>query len=247
MKTTEFPKPPVVEAVVDIRFRPGRETSVQEIEQLCASLGDRYPRRSPRQAFAAGLQLSPGRVALGEARHDVVGCVAWNDATARAVQLGMGIFSFHKFRPYEGWEAFCEEALALWSWAAEELRPTTIERIGVRYINSLTVPSPVGDLGRYLRTFPRIGDELPQVMSTFFMRAVLPDEQTGCIAVLTLGLDEPTVSIDTVSLFLDIDVYRQGPVEADLDVVRRELVPLRELRSRAFFGSITEEMRRLFS
>ena len=63
--------------------------------------------------------------------------------------------SVHMLRPYKGWETFrpqIQQALDAYSRIAE---PEGITRIGLRYINKITIKEPHNDLSPYFSIPPR--------------------------------------------------------------------------------------------
>ncbi len=59
-------------------------------------------------------------------------------------------------RPYLDFDDLRRDALDLWRVYVEILNPARIQRVAVRYINHLGLPTPVTDLARYLTAPPAL-------------------------------------------------------------------------------------------
>ena len=70
--------------------------------------------------------------------------------------------------------------------------------MALRYINRINIPLPFTDFKQYLRTTPEIARELPQGLSTFLMRLVIPMDHFESIVTAGQWL-ESKVSIGGTS------------------------------------------------
>jgi len=104
MTRRSYPNPPIVEAVIDLRF-------VADVsgEALLAALGtalaDRYPaerRRQDRLELSAA--LLPDAVSTTARRSPHVTFLRSNDG-ARLIGCGSRMMSVHALAPYPGWES----------------------------------------------------------------------------------------------------------------------------------------------
>src|SRR3989337_3834665 len=100
-------------------------------------------------------------------------------------------------------------------------------------------PLPMGDLKDYLVSPPDVPERLPQGISSYLMRMVLHDPDSGAQAVVTQAME--ALPSNKIPIILDIDVFAERqitpPAQGDL---WRELEKLRVLKNRIFFESITE-------
>ena len=106
----------------------------------------------------------------------------------------------------------------------------------------------VEDFKRYVLTVPEIASDLPQGLSEFFMRLVIPEENKKCTAIVTSTM-EPVVSSDgneTLPYILDIDVFKDVQIDGDSDAIWDIFEDLRKFRNEIFFHSITERAKELF-
>lgn len=164
----------------------------------------------------------------------------------QAVQALRQGFSFSRFQPYQDWDTFSREARDLWGRYAALTKPERVTRIGLRYVNRMDLPLPFNDFKEYLLTVPEIAPGLPQGLSSFFFRVVIPVDQAEAFATITETIVEGEVSKGVVPVILDIDVFRMGT----FPIVAEKLWPafgrLRELKNDLFFKSLTDKAKDLF-
>lgn len=167
------------------------------------------------------------------------------DGTQAVQALRQG-FSFSRFKPYQDWKTFSREARDLWSRFATLTKPDKVTRIGLRYINRIELPLPFNDLKEYLLTVPEIAPGLPQGLSGFFFRTVIPVEAAEAFATITETIAEGDASKGVVPVILDIDVFRMGTFPIVADKLWPRFDPLRELKNDFFFKSLTDKAKDLF-
>jgi uncharacterized protein (TIGR04255 family) len=120
----------------------------------------------------------------------------------------------------------------------------------VRYINEIKLPFPIIDFGEYLTCPPRVPDALPQGISGFLNRVIVPDEANKCVSIVTQAMEGqgPLVSEDaSITILLDIDVFRTVRIQGDhFEEIWTGLDTLREQKNRMFFEHLTEKTVEMF-
>lgn len=102
------------------------------------------------------------------------------------------------------------------------------------------MPTKALDFDEYFTAFPRIPPNLPQSLTTFLSRVVVPIEQERATVSVSLALEE-TQQQGFVSVLLDIDVARETPNLSGSSEIWTTLDSFRSLKNKAFFGSLTEK------
>ena len=174
-----YRNPPIQEAVAEFRFVPGLEWDLTIPGKLQAEFGDSYAGKPRQQNFVeVGLEAQGGkpsnlRYGEGLSRVQLV-----TDDGSRMVGVGPDVLSIHMMAPYQnpkvpnasGWEEFksrIEDALsAYWKVA----QPIGVNRLGVRYINRIMIPSEEIVVENYLKcAMPEVSG-LPDVLTRFISR-----------------------------------------------------------------------------
>jgi uncharacterized protein (TIGR04255 family) len=157
-------------------------------------------------------------------------------------------FAYGQLAPYDRWEPFVSETLRLWVRYAEITKPASVNRLGVRYVNRLDIPSLHFDINDFLRTRPELSPDLPQDLNGYFFQVQLPlpdfDAAVNITSTAALG---PQAGHS--SLFLDIDCYQQTNLSSadrgfDEAIVSR-LENLRNAKNAVFEASITQTTREM--
>src|SRR5438105_10501945 len=160
---------PILEAVLDIRVALQDDVSLETLARVGAEVGNSYPTRKDRLQFESELTMS-AEVASASTRRSQSGYIFFSIDERQSFQARKDGFTFSRLAPYTGWEAFSSEARKLWEHYRLLVPVNTITRLGVRYINRLDLPLPLGDFKEYLRTVPEVSPDLPQGLRGYFMQ-----------------------------------------------------------------------------
>jgi uncharacterized protein (TIGR04255 family) len=129
----------------------------------------------------------------------------------------------------------------LWALYAKTFSPRSVVRLGVRYINRIELPYVDGvvDLDHVFAAGPKIPPALEQTLDSFFSRIVIPQESYGATLAIAQDL-EPAVGDPPHYALLDIDAWSNTEMQPDDPGLWHQLGRLREVKNRAFFGSLHE-------
>lgn len=237
---------PIVEAALGIAVTLPDSVDQEKLASFQDRLGGRYPTKQVRVAWSGQVELKTDSPPVTTTAGGPTGYLFRSTDTKQAVQALRHGFSFSRFQPYQDWETFSREARDLWSRYSTHTRPKKVTRIGLRYINRLELPLPFNDFKEYLLTVPEIAPGLPQGLSGFFFRVVIPIEKAEAFATITETIVEGELSKGAVPVILDVDVFRVGT----FPIVAEKLWPafdrLRELKNDLFFKSLTDRAKELF-
>lgn len=134
--------------------------------------------------------------------------------------------------------------VALWDEYQAAIRPELITRIALRYVNRLELPLNLRDFKDYLTAPPDVPPKLPQTLSSFLTRIVIPIEKIGASAIITQKSDYVTEG-NTQPVILDIDVFKTGEFSGDGKEAWDVADLLRIEKNKIFFESITGRMEEL--
>ena len=241
-----FAKPPVREAVVDIKaMLPAAATAV-DILKIRNLLRPDYPRMDERAPWNAVVQLKPGEKVEGDSEvQKPDGYIFWTSDESHAVQYRLDGFTFSQLRPYSGWEAMRGAAKRHWSIYVDKLHPVRVRRVAVRYVNLVNIPGVGVDLDDYVIGLPRIPKGFPQTVEQFLSRFIFPIPEVKGKALVTLTLVPPEVPGMT-SIVFDIDVFIEqafDPVSASLWEM---IETLRYHKNEIFSNTLTDKTKELF-
>lgn len=241
-----FNQAPITEAVIDLRVTLPDGFTVDSIDVIHKSIIDRYPSRNLFQTGSLTVEMGEQPKVATEQSH--FGFQYASEDGRNILQASMSGFAFNRLAPYERWETFRAEAKSLWDIYRHVCAPSIVTRIAVRYINRLDLPtSDQVDMKHYLRTYPEVSPDMPQLVTNFFMQMQMPQTDLGCMLNLTQA-SLPAAKPGFVSLVLDFDLYREGEwVSDDDEGIWGYLDVLRIGKNRAFRASITDATKELIA
>lgn len=139
-----------------------------------------------------------------------------------------------RLEPYASWEPLAAELRRLWPIYCAAFGVAQATRLGVRYINRIEfgAADPV-DFDAIFTAGPKIPSNLPQGLSEFVTRVVIPFDEQGATLAIVQRL-EPSSD----HALLDIDAFCARHFEPDSAQIWDQLEALRPIKNDAFFESL---------
>ena len=228
--------------IVSFQYEP----SIESLENLAGDLKSGFPQAQRINALSATIgPVEPGGAFASTTSSSAIGFRLTNPKGDRVLQVRKQGFSYSHLHPYTKWPTFIAEMRPLWEQYMGALRPASVTRMAVRYINRILVPQGV-DLDLYLNVTPRLLTNVCNEVEGYFLQLVLPQRDLGneWKAILNTGL-EPSPASDVMSVLLDIDVFCEKTFPIDSDNMWNVLSQLRDRKNLIFESAITDEVRRI--
>lgn len=243
MNENKFPhldRSPIVEAIFYFQARSNKEWLTDELKESIFSQLPDYPFVNIEKDLEFGFSQS-----LVDSEMPV--------ATSKKVMMGLRFkateephfalfrpdgLTFSRLMPYSHWDNFVAEAMKLWQVYCVVAEPSEIQRIGVRFINQISIDSS-NHLADILREAPSRVDSLP--LKTFFYQSTLAveDESLEIGIIKTMSQDAGFGQAKPV-FYLDIDVYSTKPISKEQESLYSLLPKLRYYKNKVFFDLLTE-------
>ncbi len=240
-----FPNAPITEAVIDIRAELPDDASLPALEQLHDLIKTEYPSKKSRKRFEEKIELKEEQQPVRTSKFQQDGYFFTSADGKRVVQYRLDGFTFNRLRPYSRWEDLRDEARRAWDIYSVHTKPLTVNRLAVRYINSVEIPSKSFDYDDYFTSVPKIPEGLPQVLQHFFTRTMIPFPEQGATAVVIQtpsGKQDPVIT----AIILDIDVFVEKSLPPEDKMIWGIFEELRHIKNEIFFKSIKEKTKELF-
>jgi uncharacterized protein (TIGR04255 family) len=233
-----YSKAPILEAALDIQLRLPATTTLNTLQDMQGSWGADYLLINDQQSspsITTNTSLSSG-----------VNFVSTDGR--RSIQARRDGFAFAKRAPYERWEPYRDEARRCWELYRQVAQPLSITRVGLRYINNLELPRPVGDFRRYLRTVPEVSPALPAALTNFILQLQIPLPGIDGLLILNQGLIESS-DPTKARVLLDINVFTHALISPQGDSILWDEMfeALHRQKNDVFEACITDETRELIS
>jgi uncharacterized protein (TIGR04255 family) len=237
-------KPPIVEALIDIRFNVPETTKLTDLRAICEFFAAELPSFEERNTGSAKIELRGVEgikieSATPEISHFVrTNSTASSPATRSIVIQRDGITVSHA-NNYGGWDELITLTRRLFEQFVQIVNPLATIRLGARYINKIELPHTSVDLDKYFICGPKIPPKVPQRIFEFYHRIGIVAEPPS----LKAWINQFTVKIgDDISPFviLDIDVFqseRYAPIWND---IAKPSEKIHDLKNLLFFGSLTD-------
>ena len=190
MSIETFKNPPITEAVFDIRVQlpkgVGLDTVIKVQEPIAVDCPKKKDRFNLQGQLEFGLQKKP---ALTNSSHQIDGYFFLSEDEKNLVQSRLDGFTFNKLFPYSDWEDFSSKAMEMWGHYLSIVKPEYVTRIALRYVNRIELPLPFQNFKEYILTVPEVAEGLPQELSGFFLRLLIPNKEIGATAIVVETLD----------------------------------------------------------
>jgi uncharacterized protein (TIGR04255 family) len=246
MQPRPLARPPIAEALVDLRVVNNPLVDAKLLEPIERELAARYPKFEKPHRLEGTLKFEGRGVTTDTKDLGFIGIVGKSSEGNRTAQFRKDGFTLNQLPPYPGGDALLTEAMVLWALYRNVVNPDAVVRIALRYIDRLELPYRSGDpFSRFLTAAPEMPQGAPQQLVSFLTRVVAEDSEIPAVAIVTQTLEakpEPA----PVDVVLDIDVFRQGDFQTDENSLRAELERLRELKNRIFFSLLTDAALELY-
>ncbi len=239
-----YSRPPITEAIIDLRVEPRKDLTLTELERCWAGQESAYPRKGVLKRAVGQIQIGGSEGFSHSGSSAEIGFIFTSADAKQLFQVHLDGFTTNRLGSYPGWNAVRDEARRLWNVYRECARPHKVVRIAVRYINRLDLPGQRVELKEYVKTGPEVAAEIAQPLESFVMQLAVPQQDIRGTLRLAEALVAPP-GPDTVSVALDIDLFRAENVPADEETMWRLFEDLRHRKNKIFEACITDKTREL--
>jgi uncharacterized protein (TIGR04255 family) len=234
----KYPKPPIVEAVIDLRSKTPLSTA--SLDKVKKKLENVYPFVEAQVKF--GVMFSVDQIALN---HSPSGHkLTSTDALRIAILSPEGVAS-SKLSPYLGWDDLSEQASNVHSALLAVEKNFSVSRVGIRYINRIDIPAGEVDLSNWLTVGLAVPSKLTQSIDNFGMQFVY--HPTSTIQSTVTLYSQPSPLINYSSIALDIDVSSDTDFLLKGGELKNLLPQMRECKNLIFENCITDAVRDKFA
>lgn len=246
-----YSRPPVREALIDIRVNQLDADALLVLEKLHERLRTRYPNKKSQQSWEGMWEFREDALMSAQKAHGTTGFWLEAEDKKRIIQYRLDGFTYNYLIPdpkesWPGWPALRDEAKSAWELYAQAVAVTEINRLALRYINQILIPAPIVELSDYLTAAPSAPKGCRhQDFRDFLSRVTLDIPELNAIAIVTQAPAQERQP-DSVNLLLDIDIVRAGVLTADVEAMWRILDQFRDIKNDIFEKSLHQKAKNLF-
>ena len=245
-----YSKPPVREALIDIRISPLPPTQLPALEALHDQLRSSYPTKKKQQNLQ-GLWEWREETLSSRTSQRIAGFQFESSDGTRIVQYRLDGFTCNFIKPdpqaaWAGWAALREEARRSWEIYSNTVGINETIGLGVRYINQIVIPTAPIELTDYLVAPPSIPPNIPyQTFIDWLSRVTVTIPDLNASAIITQApAAEPRP--DSLTILFDIDITRMAKAPLDPEAMWTTLDQFRTLKNTIFEASLRDKAKELF-
>lgn len=235
--------PPITQVVCEFRFQQEREWDMTFPGLIYARLNDTY--KSTRRISA----LETGAVGIGQLPHLQFEIIErtqfYNEDDIVSVQVSPNYLSVTHTSPYRTWESFLPAIQQALKAYFDVVQPTTFNRIGLRYTNTISFASSSVDLEDYFDFYPFIGENLPQTHVSFMCGGHFPHQRGRDMLRIQIMSGNTSVP-ENATVALDLDYFLGRAMPAIYEGAIKWLHDAHDECEHAFEGCIKSPLRAVF-
>jgi len=234
---------PITEALLDIRLTPSNDIDLDALSRIGEQEEDTYPTKKNQFEYRGKIELKDKVTQTEVDTPKLMGYQFHAADSLSLFQTRLNGFTFNKLSPYESWETFRAEASRLWEIYKKNTNPISVDRIALRYINKIQLPSKFV-LENYFNTYPLISKEITESnYENIFMQLTITDESIAASANISQAIEKLPGDSKVLYVF-DIDVFKQADfANQDIWTIFEEL---HGYKNHIFYKSITPLTQKLF-
>lgn len=238
-----YANPPVMEAVCEFRLTADTPWDMTIPGLVYERLKDEFSNREQR--LVQEVQFIQGPEGFQQQIRTSERILWFAEGKEMFVQVGPRLLAVNSLRPYPGWTGFKPKIEKAFEALSHTVDIRGLEKIGLRYINQIEIPSLPVRLEDYFQFYLFRGPHLPRDMANFIAAGefVYANGQDRCRVQLR---PDPMSSGQHAVLILDIDYFlaqaRRVEMSAAIDWVEQAHSKVEEV----FEGCITDSLRGLF-
>jgi len=241
--------PPITEALFDIRTITPKDCDLNAIADFHNEIKDEFQKRQVISNQQASLKFEQGAEPVLATSQKQNGFLFKTQDGKKIIQMRLDGFTFNKLKPYDDWASFSDEAIKYWSRYVDIVKPTSVTRLALRYINRIEIPEGSPELKAYVNFLPDIPKKLSMSFYDFLIRTSLVDDEGGKISQANIiqTIDNKAITPDMTPYILDIDVFRQVNLQTNDEKITKVFNELHDLKNKIFFNLITVNTKKLFN
>lgn len=237
----KYAKPPLVEVVCEFRLSSDTPWDLTVPGLLYEKVKGEFPHREQRLTQEVEIKHEPKGAQYQVRTSERI--LLFAEGRRLFIQLGPRLVAVNCLSPYPTWAGLRPKIEKAWTSLVDTVEVKGLERIGLRYINQITMASSVIRLEDYFQFYPYLGTALPQQMISFIISSEFAyhDGRDRCRVQLTTA-EAPQAS----TFFLDIDYFLAQPKGVAVGDVLAWVDEAHDQIEAIFEGCITDRLRELF-
>lgn len=244
-----YKNPPIIEAVCEFRFVLDTNFSQEQINLFYGKVKDSFPIQKKRKMHQLKFKietektLEENKNSFGQESYEFEQYLSEDEKYS--VQLDKGKISIHRIKPYTSWKEFSPLIQQVYKSYVDTFLPKKLERIGMRYINEVTIPSEDFSFSQYFTINASLPSLEQNKQRSIFLGFVFEQENGRDAIKVQFTEKQSEELVDIRAFILDFDYFLVNPV-VSFDKIDGWLEQAHTNLENVFEGMITDDARRLF-
>ncbi len=236
----KYSRPPIIEAVCEFRLTADTPWDSTVAGRFYEKLESEFPHREQKLVLEEA-EFTREPHGFQQRMRATERVLFFSEDRRMLIQVGPRLLVVNALKPYPSWQGFKPKIQAAWNYLREVVAVKGIERIGLRYINEITLEANSHGIEEYLAFYPHTGDRLPRRRVSFIVGAEFPyaEDRDRCRVLLR---SEAGVS----KVILDIHYFLARPEAADPSLAMEWVENAHDNIEAVFEGCITDRLRKEF-
>ena len=235
-----YPKPPVMEAVIEVRFN--EKLSDSQLESLFPKQKSKFTIQKIEEVrFPFSSEVTqPPQTRLHSLK------LIENQDTANIIQIRHDAISGSRLPPYDSWDKLFENFKKYYDVYTKK-KPRSISRLSARYINRIDIPNNGKKIKieDYIKIFPNVPNKGFPALSDYLAQTTFQIDENHVMTINSYRCPE-TILIDNLSVILDLDIARIKNLPSSEKHLLEAFKEIRKIKNIYFEKLITPKCRELF-
>ena len=240
----KYRKPPVVEAICEFRFQPGKPWDLSFYGRISEQLRTRFPTSKSEKVleFTVESHEDLGPVNKVVQRENIR---LFNKAGTAYVLVAPDRLAVTHVVPYPTWEKYLSPIQDAFKAYQKIARPKGFQRIGLRYRNKIDFPTSNIEIHDFFTFYPTTVEGVPEEYIDFMVRKVHPySNGRDLLRIEVSALAPPTK--EQLSVSIDLDYFLAQADAISLRGWKGWLNTAHDRLERGFESCITPALRKKF-
>lgn len=242
-QSNKYRSPPITEAVIEIRTTTPMDEKTEE--KVVTKLRTKYPKRSDQDELNVSILPTGGGQIVVDKKHKA--CRLSNPDENEVLLVARSSIAYSRLAPYPGWDEFREQAKGVWNTWKNARQNNAIERIGLRFINRIDVPTQGRTefrIEEFLNIYPQTPRMFNNPLDSYMIQVKLAVQDQWITTITSTPVPSPLLGHG--SFLLDVDVYRTDDIPVKEDELWMLIESARTIKNSVFDGCVTEQTKELF-
>lgn len=244
MKPKRFKKPPIKEAIIEIKVKPLNISFLDSLEQI-KGIKKLFPNK--KTIYSGSFKFKIDKLKNPLVQEPISSIHGYRYETKigdKVVQYKLDGMAFSLINNYKSWELFIAQAQDLWKEYIGCVKPELVTRISCRFINRIPIATDL-DFSKYFN-FNLNNPKIKNFKVSGFLNRLQLYEPEKNIKILSTKMNGEITQQSEIPIILDNDILKDVQIDINSKEIWAILDSFREIKNQMFFKSIKNQTEELF-